>query len=139
MVISEIYAAGSNDVSAFVIVEKGEMVHYGSHNWGGTISFGGVSAPSNTIDCEVLAVICGLMMCRNNNRMSVNIYTGSYDSHKIYIQGDWQSPFAEILKKNCEGFDLFVDKWPIEFLNRNERKFYKNPFVIKVLQLIQEQ
>lgn len=136
--ISEIYAIGSAGVSAFIIVEKGVMVHYGSYNWGKTLSFEGVTVPANDGDCEVLAVICGLMMCRNNARESVNIYTCSEKCQKLYLYGGLVSPFSESFKRHSEGLDIYADKWPDGFYEKETRNYVKNEIVDKLYELIQK-
>lgn len=109
--ISEIYACGHNNVSAFLIVENDEVVHYGSHRWEGLISFDGCSMQPNDVDCEIMAVICGLMMCRNNNRKLVNIYTDSQVCQHRYMDFTTASVFLPSLRKCCEGIDIHAESF----------------------------
>jgi hypothetical protein len=109
--VSEIYACGHNGVSAFLIVECDDVLHYGSYSWGDTISFDGCSMQTNDVDCEIMAVICGLMMCRNNNRKLVNIYTDSPVCQQRYRDFTTASVFLPSLRKACEGLDIHAESF----------------------------
>lgn len=109
--ISEIYASGHNGISAFLIVENGEVVHFGSHQWGDTISFDDCTMQTNDTDCEILAVICALMMCRNNNRQLVNIYTDSIACQARYMKMTTASMFIPSLKRCYDGIDIHAESF----------------------------
>lgn len=109
--IAEIYACGHNNTSAFIVKEAENIVHYGSYKWGDNISFGGVNAPADDLNCEILAVICGLMMCRNDGRQLVNIYTDDVSCQKRYYRNDCESPFFASFLSNSEGMDIYAEPW----------------------------
>ena len=125
--ISEIYACGRNGVSAFMVVEQGVVVHYGSYQWNGVIDFEGIQGPADDLNCEILAVVCGMMLCQNDGRKLVNIYTGNYNTHERYNLGMCDSPFIACVKRHREGMNLHSDKWPEEFLEQGQ--WVKNQFI----------
>lgn len=109
--VSEIYACGADGVSAFLIVEEDVVVHHGAYRWGDTISYDGCTMQTNDVDCEIMAVICGLLMCRNNNRKLVNIYTDSQVCQHRYMDFTTASVFLPSLRKCCEGIDIHAESF----------------------------
>ncbi len=109
--VSEIYACGADGVSAFLIVEEDVVVHHGAYHWGDTISYDGCTMQTNDVDCEIMAVICGLLMCRNNNRKLVNIYTDSSVCQQRYMKFTTGSVFLPSLRKACEGLDIHAESF----------------------------
>lgn len=109
--ITEIYACGHNHTSAFIIKEVEGVVHHGSHKWGDTISFEGVNAPSDDLNCEVIAVVCALMLCQNNKRQLVNIYTDDERCQKRYYRRQFDSPFCQSFQNHAEGIDIYAEPW----------------------------
>lgn len=118
--ITEIYACGRNGVSAFVIVEGGIQKHYGTHKWGDNIAFDGITVPTNDLDCEVLAVICAIMMCKNEGCQLVNIYTDNDNAQRRYQNQESQSVFLESFIKYSLGMDVFAEKWNYKVLNNGD-------------------
>jgi len=109
--ITEVYACGHNQTSAFVIVEEGVIVHYGSHRWENGISFEGVNTIADDFNCEVIAVICAMMLCENNKRLAVNIYTDSEDCQLWYYRNQCNSPFFQSLMNHSVGVDIYAEPW----------------------------
>lgn len=132
--ISEIYAIGRGNVSAFLIVEGGEIVHYGSHKWSETIDFEGISAPSIDDNCEVIAIICALIMCQNNHRQLVNIYTENDDTHHRYDLLLLDSPFMDSFVRHSSGMDICAEKWQEQFYDKAGWK--ENRFKNRCLELL---
>lgn len=129
--ISEIYATGSNATSAFLIVEAGEVVHFGAHQWPATITFDGITNESDDDSCLAMAVICGLMMCWNNNRILVNVYT--QDGKNITSS---QNPFAASVKQHADRIDIHWDTFPPGSYHPDTRQYRDNPYVQKLQSLI---
>ena len=109
--VTEIYACGHNRTSAFIIVEAANIIHYGSHTWGETISFNGINAPSSDLNCEVIAVICALMLCENNHRGLVNIYTDDDSCQQRYFRRQCDSPFFSSVLTHLDGVDIYAESW----------------------------
>lgn len=125
--VSEIYAAGRGGTSAFVIAEDGVMVHYGSHRWQGTVSFEGMTCYADDAACEAMAIVCALMMCAQNGRKMVNVYTRS---------GVRPDAFAESLERHAAGIDVFYDAWPLRYFNQMENEYYSNPHAAYLEELL---
>ena len=109
--VSEIYACGHDRTSGFVIVENGEMVHFGSNKWGENITFEGVTGVSDDVNCEVIAVVCAVMMCQGNHRRLVNIYTDDERCQKRYYRKQSDSPFCQSFERHSEGIDVYAEPW----------------------------
>lgn len=125
--ISEIYAYGWNSTSAFLIVEDGKVVHHGSNKWQSAITFEGVTAAATDLNCEVIAVICALMMCHSNNRKAVNIYADSPETQARYYRMSCSSDFMESFKRHSAGMDIYADRWQTRFWAKD--RWTDNPFV----------
>lgn len=135
--ISEVYAAGRNGVSSFVVVEEGVMAHYGSHRWvstdadaTGTVAFDGVEHEADDESCEAMAVVCGLMMCKQDGRKLVNVYTESVENALH------DGVFAKVIEKHAEGMDVFWDVWSEHCYKPRQKEYYANPHVAYLRELL---